>query len=534
MRKKISNLSFLITISLILNHCANRGTTTGGDKDETPPVIISSNPENFSINFDATEIEIKFDEYVKLKNLQKQLIISPPMNFEPEISPVGIASKKITIKIFDTLQPNTTYAFNFGESIADNNEGNVFPYYKYVFSTGNYIDSLSASGIVLDALNKEVDERVAVLLYEIDSSFYDSIVYKQKPKYVAVTDSVSNFMLENIKRGSYLLTALKEENPDYTFQQKSDKIAYRKQSITVPSDTAYVLRLFEESIDYNFKRAKQTSKNKISFGYEGDGKQMKINILSDVPENFSSVVLKEKDKDTLNYWYRPNLEVDSLIFQVIHSKTIDTAIVRIKDLKSDSLILKSYSSSSLKLDAPYIVSASTPLEFIDETKLRIMDKDSIFLKSSLVLDSISNSLVLDFDKTEKNKYKIQLLPGALTDFYGTQNDTLDFSVTTKFQSDYGNVRINILNGVFPLIIQIVNTKGEVVESLLAEDSLAVDFNDVSPGVYFLRAIFDSNQNGMYDTGDYLKKIQPERVSYASEPIEVRAGWDTIEEFVLTD
>jgi hypothetical protein len=163
-----------------------------------------------------------------------------------------------------------------------------------------------------------------------------------------------------------------------------------------------------------------------------------------------------------------------------------------------------------------------------------MDKDSIFLKSSLVLDSISNSLVLDFDKTEKNKYKIQLLPGALTDFYGTQNDTLDYSVTTKFQSDYGNVRINILNGVFPLIIQIINTKGEVVESHLAEDSMAVDFNDVSPGVYFLRAIFDNNQNGMYDTGDYLKKIQPERVSYASEPIEVRAGWDTIEEFVLTD
>ena len=533
MRKKIANLWFLITISLILMHCANRGTTTGGDKDETPPIILSSKPENFSINFDATEIEIKFDEYVKLKNLQKQLIISPPMNFEPEISPVGIASKKITIKIFDTLKPNTTYAFNFGESIADNNEGNIFPYYKYVFSTGDYIDSLSVSGIVLDALNKDVDERVAVLLYEIDSSFYDSIVYKQKPKYVAVTDSVSSFNLENIKKGSYLLTALKEENPDYTFQQKSDKIAYRKHSITVPSDTAYVLRLFKESIDYNFKRAKQTSKNKISFGYEGDGKQMKINILSDVPENFSSVVLKEKDKDTLNYWYRPNLEVDSLIFQVICSKSVDTAVVRIKDLKSDSLILKS-SSSSLKLDDPYVVSATTPIEFIDETKLRIMDKDSIFLKSSLVLDSISNSLVINFDKTEKNNYKIQLLPGALTDFYGIQNDTLDYSATTKFQSDYGNVRINILNGVFPLIIQIINSKGEVVESYLAENSMTVDFNDVSPGVYFLRAIFDNNQNGIYDTGDYLKKNQPERVSYASETIEVPAGWDTIEEFVLTD
>ena len=225
------------------------------------------------------------------------------MNIEPEITPVGIASKVITIKIFDTLQPNTTYAFNFGESISDNNEGNLFPYYKYVFSTGNYIDSLSVSGIVSDALNKDVDERVAVLLYEVDSSFYDSIVYNQKPKYVAVTDSSSAFSLENIKKGSYLLTALKEDSPNYTYQQKNDKIAYRKQFITVPSDTAYVLRLFKESIDYSFKRARQASQNKIAFGYEGEGESMLIKMLSDVPDDFSSVITKEIDKDTLNYWY---------------------------------------------------------------------------------------------------------------------------------------------------------------------------------------------------------------------------------------
>ena len=164
MGKKIANLGFLVVVSMILLHCANRGTTTGGDKDETPPVIVKSTPENFSINFDAQEIEIEFDEYVKLKNLQKQLIISPPMKIEPEITPVGTASKVITIKIFDTLQPNTTYAFNFGESIADNNEGNLFPYYKYVFSTGNYIDSLSVTGIVTDALSKEVDERVGYVV----------------------------------------------------------------------------------------------------------------------------------------------------------------------------------------------------------------------------------------------------------------------------------------------------------------------------------------------------------------------------------
>ena len=533
MGKKIANLGFLVVVSMILSHCANRGATTGGDKDVTPPVIIKSTPENFSINFDAQEIQIEFDEYVKLKNIQKQLIISPPMNIEPEISPVGTASKVITIKIFDTLQSNTTYAFNFGESIADNNEGNLFPYYKYVFSTGNYIDSLSVSGIVSDALNKDVDERVAVLLYEVDSSFYDSIVYKQKPKYIAVTDSVSGFNLENIKKGSYLLMALKEESPNYTYQQKTDKIAYRKQFITVPSDTAYVLKLFKESIDYSFVRARQVSQNKIAFGYEGAFESMLINILSDIPDDFSSVITKEIEKDTLNYWYRPKLEVDSLIFEVIRGQSIDTAVVRIKDFKSDSLVFKSL-SSTLKLQDSYIISASTPLKYIDESKVRVMDKDSIFQKPMMVLDSIINSIVLDFDKTEKNSYNIQLLPGALTDFYGVANDTLNYKATTKLQSDYGNVRITVRNGVYPLIVQIIDNKGEVVESQMVSDATPVDFKDVKPGVYFLRAIFDTNQNGGYDTGNYLSKIQPERISYASEPIEVRSGWDTIEEFVLAD
>ena len=533
MGKKLANLGFFVVVSLILSQCANRGTTTGGDIDETPPVIVKSTPKNFSINFDAQEIEIQFDEYVKLKNIQKQLIISPPMNIEPEIVPVGTASKVITIKLFDTLQPNTTYAFNFGESIADNNEGNLFPYYKYVFSTGNYIDSLSVSGIVSDALNKDVDERVAVLLYEVDSSFHDSILYKQKPKYIAVTDSASGFSLENIKKGSYLLAALKEENPNYTYQQKTDKIAYRKQFITVPSDTAYELKLFKESIDYSFKRARQASQNKIAFGYEGDGESMLINIISDVPDGFSSVITKEIEKDTLNYWYRPALKADSLVFEVIREQSIDTAVVKIKEFESDSLVFKSL-SSTLKLKDSYVISASTPLKNIDESKVRVMDKDSVFIKPKMVLNSIINSVVLDFDKTEKNSYDIQLLPGALTDFYGVANDTLNYKASTKLQSDYGNVRINISNGVYPLIVQITNDKGEVIESSLELNPSPIDFQDVSPGIYFLRAVFDTNQNGDYDTGNYLSKTQPERVSYASEPIEVRAGWDTIEEFVLAD
>jgi len=533
MGKKFANLGFLVVVSLIFSYCANKGTASGGPKDELPPVIIKSIPENFSLNFDSKEIIIYFDEYIKMKDLQKQLIISPLMDPEPNITPVGSASKYIKIKLLDTLQANTTYAFNFGESIADNNEGNLLPYFKYVFSTGDYIDSLSVSGIVTDALNKETDERIAVLLYEVDSTFTDSILYKKKPKYISTTDSVSAFNLENIKEGTYLLAALKEENPNYTFQPKTDKIGFRKQFITVPSDTAYVLKMFKQSVDYKFRRAKQVSSSKLAFGYEGDGESMEIRLLSDVPQGYISIVTKETDKDTLNYWFRPKLEVDSLIFEITHKQTIDTTVVKIKDYKSDSLVFKSI-GSMLKLKESYRLSATIPLDSMDASKVRVMDQDSVFQQPTMVLDSFANMIDISFNKTEKNSYTIEILPGAFTDFYGAKNDTLNFSATTKARSSYGDVRIEIRNGVYPLIVQLTDSKGMVVETSLVQEAFPVDFNEVTPGIYFLRVIFDTNQNGVYDSGDYLKKTQPERVSYALEPVEVRAGWDTIEEFILED
>ena len=179
MNKTLSNFILAIFIGLIFVNCANRGRPEGGPKDETPPKVIKSIPENYSINFKADEIEIHFDEYIKIKDLQKQLIISPPMNTQPNITPLGNASKYITIKIFDTLQPNTTYAFNFGNSITDNNEGNPYPFYRYVFSTGDYIDSLTVKGNIVDALLKQPETFVNVALYEVDSTYTDSIIYKE-------------------------------------------------------------------------------------------------------------------------------------------------------------------------------------------------------------------------------------------------------------------------------------------------------------------------------------------------------------------
>ncbi|MEC8247807.1 MAG: hypothetical protein VX070_00100, partial [Bacteroidota bacterium] len=165
----------------------------------------------------------------------------------------------------------------------------------------------------------------------------------------------------------------------------------------------------------------------------------------------------------------------------------------------------------------------------------VMDKDSLFLESFLSLDSLKNTDAnLKFNKTEGNRYKITFLPGAFTDFYGDQNDTLSFSTNTKLIDSYGNLRLSVRNAVYPIIVQIVSTNGELEAEQILEGPGPIDFIHLDPGSYFLRAIFDTNKNGRYDAGNFLEKRQPERVSYGKEILEVRAGWDNIEVFVLDD
>ena len=200
--KKLLSLSFLLLMGLALWQCAKRGNPSGGPKDVTPPELIRTEPENFSTNFEAQQIRLYFDEFIKLKDVQDQLIVSPPLKYPPEITPLGGASKYIQIIIKDTLQENTTYTFNFGQSITDNNEGNPNSFLSYVFSTGDYIDSLTLSGAVKDAFNRKADQFISVMLYELDTAYTDSTIYKNPPNYITNTlDSVPFFELRNLKAG---------------------------------------------------------------------------------------------------------------------------------------------------------------------------------------------------------------------------------------------------------------------------------------------------------------------------------------------
>ncbi|MEO0526387.1 MAG: Ig-like domain-containing protein [Bacteroidota bacterium] len=529
---------FLILIVLASLQCARRGNPTGGPKDVTPPQLVKADPVNKTINFSGKTIKLYFDEYVKLEDIQNQLIVSPPLKYLPQITPQGSASKSIEITLKDTLMENTTYTLNFGQSIVDNNEGNPNSFLTYVFSTGDYIDSLSVSGVVKDAFNRNADTFISVMLYEMDSTYTDSTIYNYPPNYITNTlDSTTIFQLENLKAGKYAIIAVKDQAKNNVFDQLTDKIAFLQDTVSLPTDSIYLLTLFKEIPDYNIAVPSFAAKNRIIFGYSGRSEHIDIVPLTTIPDTVKTVIAKEPEKDTLNYWFTP-FEADSIVFKISNEKeeSMDTFTVKTRKLAVDSLLLTTNQRSSLGFEETFQISANVPIIRIDTSKIDLINKDSIPVNFSARLDSIKNRLEIDFDIEPNENYGLNLYSGVLTDFFENQNDTLQYKFSTGSYADYGNLRLNLSGNVtYPVIVQLTNERGETIErEIYATTPGPLEFNNLTPSKYLIRVINDSNENGKWDTGNYLKKIQPERVSYYPDVLEVRANWELEQTFILSN
>ncbi|MEP0263171.1 Ig-like domain-containing protein [Dokdonia sp.] len=532
-KKCLYYIGVMACMSLTLVNCAKRGSPTGGPEDSIPPVFIKSEPPNFNTNFEGDEIRIYFDEYIKLKDYQKQLIISPPLK-NAIVSPQGSASKYVNIDIRDTLDPNTTYVFNFGQSIVDNNESNPFSYFKYVFSTGDYIDSLTLKGEIIDEIKSTPDNFVSVMLYAVDSTFTDSIIYNERPRYVTNTlDSLTSFEIGNLKEGTYMLIAMKDEDANFTFQPNKDKVAFLKELITIPTDSSYTLKLFQETPATKSSRPRHAGSNRITFGVSGPVDSLTIKLLTeDISQDFTSRITKKGNADTLYYWFKPKPDLDSLLFEVSGPNYRDTLITKLRSPQVDSLRITSKTGRTMTIGRPYDIISNIPIESIQDSLIRVV-QDSIPIDFKATLSERNTKLTLDFETKEKKKYAIQALPGAVTDFFGNVNDTITYITSTKELSDYGNIKFTITNAKnFPYIIQLTNQSGEVVQERYTTEETIFDFTTLPPATYLIRLIEDANGNKIYDTGNYLEKRQPEKVINYGVPIEVGASWFKQETFTL--
>lgn len=521
-------LHFSVSALLLLAGCAKRQSINGGPEDETPPEILRATPPNKSTNFKAKEIRLWFSELITVENPQQQIIISPPLENNLEITPLGYATKSLTIKVKQTLLPNTTYSINFGNSIVDYNEKNSLDFYQYVFSTGKYLDSLTLSGKIKNALKPTFEDKISVFLYEIDSTFTDSAVYHKFPRYVTKNkDSSDVFQFSNLKEGNFRIVAVNDKNNNYKFDPTDEEIAFLNAPISLPKDTATAtLKLFKEKPQFKFSRAKQLSKHQFQIGYTGELENPKIEVWKTWGDTLKleTKFFKEKEKDTLNYWVKPFFEQDSLVFIASASKVTDTLVARYKDQYKDSLKIVN-NGTKLKLKDTFKISANTPLNDLDKNLVQLVDKDTLPVTFSKKWDSYHNEISLLFDKKENQIYNLQLYPNAVSDFIGnTNSDTLSFKLQTLLTSAYGTLELNF---------NTTDKDTKYIVQLLANDKIketayltgnTINFTELAPGDYNLRVIYDLNNNQQWDTGNYLGKITPEPIFFYEKPITVRANW----------
>lgn len=223
--------------------CANMIPPTGGPRDSLPPVLLNATPRDSSLNFNSKKITFTFNEYVQLTDVQQNLIVSPVPKTNPTVE---YKLRNVTVTLRDTLEENTTYTLNFGNSIRDNNEGNPLKNFSYAFSTGPELDSFSLQGNVTIAETGKVDSTLIVLLHQ---NLADSAVSKERPRYIARLDGAGNFMFQNLPAGTFNLYALKDEGGMRRYSSPGQLFAYSDAPVVVPfSGEDIKLRAFIDSV----------------------------------------------------------------------------------------------------------------------------------------------------------------------------------------------------------------------------------------------------------------------------------------------
>ena len=529
---KIGVRLFTSIILVILNFsCAKRASPTGGPKDSIPPILTNASPKLNTTYFNKTGFTLTFDEYISLKDISKQLIISPPLNSDQyKVLPASGASKKIYLELKDSLLENTTYTFNFGNSIVDYNESNPISFFTYTLSTGANIDSLYIRGNIIDAFEKDTQTFISLQLYPVDSVYNDSVIYNKKPLYVTSTLDSTIYEFKNLREGKYNLIALQDVSGNYFFDQSIDKIGFLNSLIELPKDSVINLRLFKERKNFSWASPNFVNEHHVVLAYFGDYKNESFSLISKVPKTFQSLVTKSRETDSLNYWFK-GAKLDSIKFEFEIQDTLRTKTAYLRKPVEDSLIIKSVTTGSLKLKSKFEVSSNLPIVSVDSTFVQVINVDSVNVPVSLKVLENYDRILIDFEVLPNDKYNITLLPNALEDFWGRTNDTLTFNTPTKKIEDYGNIYLRVIHNLpHPYIIELIQNKKVIRRYDSPLEGGLYSFELLDPGKYFVRLIEDSNNNRRWDTGSYLDKVQPEKVIYYWKEIDLRANWDMNETF----
>lgn len=518
----------LVQAFLILG-CAQFTSISGGTPDTTPPRLIEEKtfPKNKSTNFTSSEITLRFDEYFVLSNPTQKIFISPSLENDPDYSVKG---KSLVIDLNNSLQPNTTYTINFGDAIKDLNANNILTNFTYVFSTGNYIDSLSLNGRVVSAKEGNPAEGVMVGLY---NSTEDSIVSKEIPAYFSLTDKSGRFTFQNLKGGQYKVFALKDENRNYLFDLPTEQVGFLNSTVLLDANQVAPLeiRLFEE----DYKKQSIIGKTfeypgKLLLAFQRPVDKFNFRLL-DANINVKDQLFN-KSKDTVWLWL-DNPKNEKFKVDVDFDLMKDTLTIYPYKKVSDTNLRLNKSNFSIDKNDKVVYQTPTPAKNIDKAKVLIFEDTIPVSLKSLMIDTIDpRKVYVDFDKKHEASYLVLLLPEAVTDIYQRKNkDTTVLPVKTFEEEYYGTLTLGLDSipkdaDVYLEVMQ----KNQTIQRVLYKEEMV--FSKMIPGKYTVKVLIDNNKNEAWDTGNYYKSIQPEKIIIFSKPIEIRSNWEVKERFSL--
>ena len=523
-----------ILIGIWMASCAQQIPPTGGKKDIIPPNLLKTIPLNQQTNYKGKVVELFFDEYIEVQNLQQKLLITPNVNqedYEFKAKPTSLS-----IKFKKDLDSNKTYSLNFGDAVKDFAEKNPAQNLRFVFSTGVAIDSASIQGEIRDTETNNPVFDALVGLYKVSDTLNPE---KMKPYYFARTDSSGNYKIENIQADLYRLITITDNNRSLTYQPKSEKIGFQKDSIYIKaSDQLSDQNVSVFQADYTPPKFKGTlpKVKDYSLLFDKGIKEFKITYLikGDSLVGFQPNPKEIKLYNVLNKTDTIPIKItvrDSLGLELVHSQKIkfreskNTNKAKEGDKETLGVQLSPTPAEEVTKDFEVALTFTKPIVKYELSLIKLISDSAKTEKLNATTFAWSNNstrLVLNTKISARKKLQL-ILPKNT--FFSVQNDTLKadtLNYKMANEDDYAVVKGNIKGAKTNVIVELLDEKFAVIKSKITQKEY--EFTFVKPGTYFVRSTIDANNNGKWDTGNYKKKQQPERIVYFSDAFKVRKNF----------
>ena len=532
--KHIVLISFLsLMIAEILLSCAQIVAPTGGKKDTLAPIIVKIIPANQSKNFNGKQIDILFNEYVSVDNIQQQLSITPNLEgtYETKIMPKGV---RLTFN--KPFKENTTYSLNFRNTFKDMNEKNVAKNIRLVFSTGNIIDSLKVSGKVKNPLTNKPLIDVSVGMYVYSDTLNPK---KIKPYYFMKTDSSGIFTIGNVAAGKYRIYAVTDANNNLLYDEAKENLGIIQDTIILKSNL--------ENLDINVTKMEKipnkvlkvrTTSNYAYIDYYRGIKNVKINFA----DKKDSLIYQQTETRSIRIFNTNQIYTDTIKVKISVTDSLDRVFMHDQKIKfkekpkkndgvKEEFNIKTKPSNGEDIDLKevgYTITFTKPIKNYDFNKIEFMNDTLVrvpVMEKDIKWNTEKTEMKIKVDgKKAKDFVRLKMPKGT---FISVENDSTQKFVSThpiRDPENYGTIGGEVKNpkkkGFF---VELLNEQYEVIQKI--DNVLKYEFAFVKAGTYFIRMIIDENRNDKWDSGDLEKNQVPEIIKFASDKIKLKQNFE---------